>query len=106
MRIIVIGAPELASALAGYLQLDRISRVADLARDGFVLDGDALDLADVRALDIALRGRAAEVDVVLWLAGGDPAVLSHYKGRVIDIEASALTFETALDRLREAVLAT
>jgi hypothetical protein len=53
-----------------------------------------------------LRGRAAEVDAVLWLTGGDPAVLSHYRGRVIEVEASGLTLETALDGLREAVLAT
>ena len=105
MRIIVIGVEGLSAALASHLHLDHIQRVEEIAADGFVLDGAPRDLAEARSLDAVLRGRAAEVDAVLWLRGGDPAVLDHYRGRVIELDDTAETFEAALDGLREALLA-
>ena len=105
MRIIVIGSPELSTALASHLHLDHVRELADIAHDGFVLDGTMLVLAEARALDAVLRARAAEVDAVLWLQGGDPGVLAHYTGRVIELDGEAETFEAALDGLREVLLA-
>lgn len=105
MRIIVIGSPELSTALAAHLHLDHVREVAEIEADGFVLDGTALDLAEVRALDAVLRSRAAEVDAVLWVQGGDGAVLDHYAGHVLELDATAETFEAALDGLREVLLA-
>lgn len=110
MRIVVIGAPDLSRALAEHLHLERVGELAEIASDGFVLDGTALTVPEARALDAVLRTRAAEVDAVLWVAGGDPAVLDHplldhYMGRVLELDAGAETFEQALDGLREVLLA-
>ena len=105
MRIIVIGAPELVRSLAAHLHLEQVHRIVLNIPDRFVIDGTELRLTSVRALDLLLRTRAAEVDAVLWLRGGDPAVLEHYRGRVIDLNGAADTFEAALDGLREVLLA-
>jgi len=105
MRIIVIGSPDLSAALAAHLHLDHVRELAEIAHDGFVLDGTSLTGPEARALDVVLRSRAAEVDAVLWVRGGDPVVLDHYVGRVLELDATAETFEAALDGLREVLLA-
>jgi adenylate kinase family enzyme len=104
MRIIVIGAHGLAAALAAHLHLEHVQNVHEIASDGFVLDGDALSVDEARALDVVLRSRAAEVEAVLWLSGGDPAVLERYHGRIIELDPAA-AFDSALDGLREVLLA-
>jgi adenylate kinase family enzyme len=106
MRIVVIGTPGLGAALAERLHLEHIQRPEEVHADAFVLDGSPRDLAEARALDAMLRARAAEVDAVLLVRGGavDEAVLDHYLGRVIELEA-ADAFESALDHLREVLLA-
>jgi hypothetical protein len=104
MRIIVIGAPVVATALAGHLTLPIVSRVDEITTDGFVLDGSALALPDARALDIVLRSRAAEVDAVLVLGRADGELVDHYLGRVIELDP-ADAFGSALDGLREVLLA-
>jgi hypothetical protein len=105
VRIIVIGAPDLAAALAAHLHLDHVSELADIARDAFVLDGTRLGRPEARALDAVLRSRGADVDALLWVKGGDPAVLEHYAGRVLELDSAEGMFEAALERLREVLLA-
>jgi hypothetical protein len=104
MRIIVFGADGLCAGLAAHLHLDHVRQLSEIDADGFVLDGSGLGLAEARALDLVLRSRAAEVDAVLVLSGGDPAVLDHYFGKVIELDP-ADAFESALDHLREVLLA-
>ena len=104
MRIIVIGSADLSRALGAHLHLPDVRELGEIATDGFVLDGSTLTLADARALDLVLRSRAAEVEAVLWVQGGDAALLDHYAGRVVELDAAADTFEAALDRLREVLL--
>lgn len=103
MRIIAIGAPDVGGELAARLVLPLVTRVHEIATDGFVLDGTRLDLADARALDLVLRSRASEVDAVLWLAGGDPDVLEHYHGRIVSLDDGD-PLASALDGLREVLL--
>lgn len=104
MRIVVIGDPGLGAALAEHLHLEHIQRPEEVHSDAFVLDGAPRSLDEARALDAMLRARASEVDAVLAVDGGDPAVLDHYLGRVIELD-SAGGLESALDRLREVLLA-
>jgi adenylate kinase family enzyme len=104
MRIVVLGATGLGTALAQHLHLEHIRRPEELHADGFVLDGAPRSLDEARALDAMLRGRAAEVDAVLVLGAADPAVLGHYFGRVVELDAGD-PFESALAGLREVLLA-
>ena len=103
MRIIAIGLGNVAADLAVRLGLPVAGRVHDIESDDFVLDGSQLGLADARALDAVLRARAAEVDAVLWLGGGDPEVVGHYFGRVVDLDPED-PLDSALAGLREVLL--
>ena len=105
MRIVVLGTYGLGAALATHLHLAHIQRVEEVSSDGFVLDGAPRDLAEARALDALLRGRAAEVDAVLVVGPAASEVLDHYLGRVLELDPDASTFEDALDGLREVLLA-
>jgi adenylate kinase len=104
MRIVVLGAPGLGTALADHLHLERIQRPDEVHADGFVLDGAPRDLEEARALDDLLRGRAARVDAVLVFGPAPSEVLDHYFGRVIELDA-ADALGSALDHLREVLLA-
>jgi hypothetical protein len=105
MRIIVIGAGDLGSSLAAHLEVGRHERVSLDMPDDFVLDGTRLSVTGARALDVVLHARAAAVDAVLWVRDGDPAVLEHYRGRVIALDGATDLLDSALDRLREVLLA-
>ncbi|MEO8262481.1 MAG: hypothetical protein ABI566_07910 [Pseudolysinimonas sp.] len=107
MRIILIGAEStgLGAQLAAQLHLDHIHGPEQLAADGFVLEGWPRDLRDAQALDSALRSRAADVDAVVWLGGGSEAVIDHYRGRVVEVPPGDDLLGSALDGLREVLLA-
>ncbi|MEO8095190.1 MAG: hypothetical protein ABI632_09665 [Pseudolysinimonas sp.] len=112
MRIVLIGAEStgLGIVLAAHLHLDHIRRLEEIAADGFVLDGSPRDLAEARTLGAVLRSRGADVDAVVWLPGGvlsshTEAVLQHYRGRVVELNAGGDVLEAALSGLREAMLA-
>lgn len=105
MRIVLIGErSDLGAELAEHLHLDHVHSPEEITADDFVLDGAPRDIAEARELDALLRRRGAEVDAVLVLAAGDEDVIDHYLGRVIELNPDEL-FESALDGLREAILA-
>ena len=106
MRIIVIGGGELVTSLATRLNIAHMPRVVIDMPDHFVLDGTDLHVSGARALDLVLRAQATEVDAVMWMVGGDPAVLEHYRGRVICLDDALDPIDAALDGLREVLLAT
>jgi len=111
MRIVLIGSESgvLGAALAEYLHLDHIRHPEEISADGFVLDGAPRDVAEARALDAVLRGRAADVSAVVWVTGRPPtpqveAVLDHYRGRVVEVDPGEGAFDAALEGLRESLL--
>lgn len=102
MRIITIGSDALAARIAEHLRLPHVHEVHEIVTDDFVLS--EVTLAEARALDAVLRSRGSEVEAVLVAGPADEAVLQHYLGRVIELEA-ADAFEQSLDALREVLLA-
>jgi adenylate kinase len=125
MRIVIVGAAE--DGIQGRLLADRLDLpyfTAEIATDiarvlansaGFVLDGFPRTVAEAATLDRILRSRAADLDVALhfalrdaWLAPEEDALLEHYRGRVVELDATGAAdevHERVLDGLREAVVA-
>lgn len=134
MRIVLVGVAHATRAAQGRLLAERLA-VPYLAIDlsspearaairldeelaphtaGFVLDGFPQSGAQASALDDVLRRRAADVDAVVLLHGdaaldaGREAVLDHYRGRVVELEAAGEALEVherVLAALREALVA-
>jgi len=126
MRIVLIGAPSTTGAqgrmlaqLLGvpYLASRAVGLESELAHHtaGFVLDGFPSTVAEAVSLDAFLRSRGADLDVVLHLDEPDAApvasvdaLLDHYRGRVVEVEATGgadLVHERVLAGLREALVA-
>ena len=126
MRIVLAGATE--DGTQGMLLADRLGLpylTAEIAGDlerglanhsgGFVLDGFPRTVAEAAVLDRILRARAADLDVAVHFARRDAsptpeedALLAHYRGRVVELDASGAAdevHERVLDGLREAVVA-
>jgi len=126
MRIVIVGAAE--DGIQGRLLADRLGLpylTAEIATDiarvlanhsaGFVLDGFPRTVAEAATLDRILRSRAADLDVALHfalrdarLAPEEDALLEHYRGRVVELDATGAAdevHERVLDGLREAVVA-
>ena len=105
-----LGVPYLTDQIAG-----GVERALGAHTSGFVLDGFPRTPAEASALDAFLRSRAAELDVVLHrrlpdavLTPADEALLAHYRGRVVELDAAGgatEVIERALEALREALVA-
>jgi adenylate kinase family enzyme len=125
-RVVLIGAEgtgqgeQLAEAIranhviapAGGAEMERALAATT---DGFVLEGYPLNVTQAERLDAFLDARAASIEIALWFradAAPTPAedeLLSHYRGRVVEVDAAGASseaelLERALDGIREAAL--
>jgi hypothetical protein len=100
------GAPETTAEL---------ERALAVTTEGFVLEGYPLNVTQAERLDAFLDARAATIEIALWFrtdAAPTPAedeLLSHYRGRVVEVDAGGASseaelLERALDGIREAAL--
>lgn len=135
MRIVLVGAARAAREVQGrmlaerlgvpYLALAALPPARDLTArlerelaahlTGFVLDGFPADVAEASALDRFLGVRAADVEVALHVTesdaappAADDALLEHYRGRVVELDATGdpdEVHERVLAGLREALVA-
>ncbi|MFT4283269.1 MAG: hypothetical protein QM598_00370 [Protaetiibacter sp.] len=129
MRILLVGPSRPETAARGRMLAERLGvaylapaagesasfeRMLGAHTAGFVLDGFPSSVAEARALDAFLRSRAAELDVALHLDGPSSAapaedeLLTHYRGRVVELDAVGSdeeVLERMLDGLREALVA-
>jgi adenylate kinase family enzyme len=98
--IVPVGGSEMEAAIA-------------TTTDGFVLEGYPFDVNQAEQLDAFLDARAASVEIALWFRTDaaptehEERLLHHYRGRVVEVDASgteAELRERALAGVREATL--